>query len=47
VETLPVLTFLSWVEMLFDAVAIVLLALAPSNEWFRYRGWLRATGQPG
>ena len=47
VETLPVLTFLGWVEMLFDAVAVVLLALAPSNEWFRYRGWLRATGQPG
>jgi hypothetical protein len=47
VETLPVLTFFTWVEMLFDAVAIVLLALRPSNEWFRYRGWLRATGQPG
>jgi hypothetical protein len=45
--TLPVLSFLSWVEMLFDAVAIVLLALKPSNEWFRYRGWLRSTGQPG
>jgi hypothetical protein len=47
VVTLPVLTFLTWVEMLFDAVAIVLLALKPSNEWYRYRGWLRATGQPG
>jgi hypothetical protein len=23
----------------------VLLALKPSNEWYRYRGWLRATGQ--
>jgi hypothetical protein len=45
--TLPILTFLSWVEMLFDAVAIVLLALKPSHEWYRYRGWLRATGQPG
>ena len=45
--TLPVLSFLSWVEMLFDAVAIVLLALKPSNEWYRYRGWLRSTGQPG
>jgi hypothetical protein len=45
--TLPVLEFLSWVEMLFDAVAIVLLALKPSSEWYRYRGWLRATGQPG
>ena len=29
------------------AVGIVLLALKPSNEWYRYRGWLRATGQPG
>ena len=45
--TLPVLNFLAWVEMAFDAVAIVLLALKPSNEWYRYRGWLRATGQPG
>jgi hypothetical protein len=47
VATLPVLTFLAWVEMLLDAVAIVLLALRPSNEWYRYRSWLRATGQPG
>ncbi len=47
VATLPVLTFLGWVEMLLDAVAIVLLALKPSSEWYRYRGWLRATGQPG
>ena len=30
-----------------DGVAIVLLALGSSNEWYRYRGWLRATGQPG
>jgi hypothetical protein len=47
VGTLPVLTFLSWVEMLLDAAGIVFLALKPSNEWYRYRGWLRATGQPG
>jgi hypothetical protein len=46
-EALPALTFLTWVEIVFDAVAIVLLALKPSNEWYRYRGWLRATGQPG
>jgi hypothetical protein len=25
--------------------AAVLLALKPSNEWYRYRGWQRATGQ--
>jgi hypothetical protein len=23
----------------------VLLALAPSNEWYRFRSWQRATGQ--
>jgi len=45
--TLPTIQFLSWFEILFDAVAIVLLALKPSHEWYRYRGWLRATGQPG
>ena len=45
--TLPPSTFLAWFELLLDAVAIVLLALKPSNEWYRYRGWLRATGQPG
>ncbi len=47
VPTLPVLDALSFFGLLFDAVAIVLLALRPSNEWYRYRGWLRATGQPG
>jgi hypothetical protein len=26
-------------------VGVVALALKPSNEWFRYQGWLRATGQ--
>jgi hypothetical protein len=45
--TLPVIQALGWFEMLFDAVAIVLLALKPSHEWYRYRGWLRATGQRG
>ena len=44
---LPALKFLAWIELLLDAVAIVLLALKPSSEWYRYRGWLRATGQPG
>lgn len=47
VATLPALTVLTWFEVVFDAVAIVLLALKPSNEWYRYRSWLRATGQPG
>jgi hypothetical protein len=44
---LPVLTALAGFELLFDAVAVVALGLKPSNEWYRYRGWLRATGQPG
>jgi hypothetical protein len=42
---LPVLTALAAFELLFDVVAIVLLALKPSNEWYRYRSWQRATGQ--
>jgi hypothetical protein len=42
---LPVLTALSAFELLFDIVAIVLLALKPSSEWYRYRSWQRATGQ--
>jgi hypothetical protein len=24
---------------------VVLLALKPSHEWYRYRGWQRANGQ--
>jgi hypothetical protein len=44
---LPILTALAGFEALADLVAVVLLALKPSNEWYRYRGWLRATGQPG
>ena len=44
---LPVLDALAGFELVLDVVAIVLLALKPSHEWYRYRGWLRATGQPG
>jgi hypothetical protein len=32
-------------QLLLTAAGIVLLALKPSNEWFRYRGWQRATAQ--
>jgi hypothetical protein len=32
-------------SLLITIAGIVLLALKPSNEWYRYRGWLRATGQ--
>jgi hypothetical protein len=42
---LPVLTALGFFEMVFDAAGIVLLALKPSNEWFRFRSWQRASGQ--
>lgn len=39
------LTSLSWFATILDAVGIVALALTPSNDWYRYRGWQRATGQ--
>jgi hypothetical protein len=32
-------------SLLLTIVGIVLLAQKPANEWYRYRGWLRATGQ--
>jgi hypothetical protein len=40
--------FLSGVDVfrtLLLLVGVVALALKPSNEWFRYQGWLRVTGQ--
>ena len=42
---MPVLTALSTFELLFDIVGVVLLAAKPSNEWYRFRSWQRATGQ--
>jgi hypothetical protein len=36
---------LSVCQLLITLAAVVLLALKPSNEWYRYRRWLRATGQ--
>jgi hypothetical protein len=36
---------LSLFSFLLTLAGIVLLALKPSNEWYRYRRWLRATGQ--
>ena len=32
-------------SLLLTIAGIVLLAMKPANEWYRYRGWLRATGQ--
>lgn len=36
---------LSVFSLLITIAGIVLLALKPSNEWYRYRGWQRANGQ--
>lgn len=36
---------LSVFSFLLTVAGIVLLAMKPANEWYRYRGWLRATGQ--
>ena len=41
----PFLTGISVFQGLLLLVAVVALALTPSNEWFRYQRWLRATGQ--
>ena len=39
------LTALSWFGFALAVAGIVLLAQKPATEWYRYRGWLRATGQ--
>ncbi len=39
------LTSLGWFQLLLTAAGIVLLAMKPSNDWYRYRSWQRATGQ--
>jgi hypothetical protein len=36
---------LSVIQFLLVLAGVVLLALKPSNEWYRYRRWLRLTGQ--
>jgi hypothetical protein len=41
---LPFLSALGGFQLLLLVAAVVLLALKPSNEWFRFRGWQRATG---
>jgi drug/metabolite transporter (DMT)-like permease len=38
-------TSMSWFQLLFLAAAVVLLALKPSNDWYRYRSWQRANRQ--
>jgi heme A synthase len=42
---LPFLTALGGFQLLLLIAAVVLLALKPSNEWYRFRKWQRATGQ--
>ena len=44
-ESTGFLTSLGWFSLILTAVGIVALALKPSNEWYRYRGWQRANGQ--
>jgi hypothetical protein len=39
------LASLSVFQLLLTIAGIVLLALKPSNEWYRYRAWQRATGR--
>jgi hypothetical protein len=42
---LPFLDALGVFQLLLLVAAVVLLALKPSSEWYRFRGWQRATGQ--
>lgn len=42
---LPFLSALGVFQLLLLIAAAVLLALKPSHEWYRFRGWQRATGQ--
>ncbi|MGY1713152.1 hypothetical protein ACI78R_01720 [Geodermatophilus sp. SYSU D01106] len=39
------ITTLGWLQTLLALAGIVALALKPSNEWYRYRGWERARGR--
>ena len=39
------LTAMNVFSLLLTIAGIVFLALKPAHEWYRYRGWLRATGQ--
>ncbi|WP_346620408.1 hypothetical protein [Blastococcus montanus] len=41
----PFVTALTWFQVVLVAVGVVLLALKPSNDWYRFRKWQRATGQ--
>jgi hypothetical protein len=42
---LPFLRALGGFQLLLVIAAVVLLALKPSNDWYRFRKWQRMTGQ--
>jgi hypothetical protein len=42
---LPFLTAVAGFQALLLLAAVILLALKPSNEWYRFRKWQRLTGQ--
>jgi len=42
---LPFLSALNVFQLLILIAGVIFLALKPSNEWYRYRNWQRATGQ--
>ncbi|WP_199580263.1 hypothetical protein [Blastococcus sp. TBT05-19] len=42
---IPFVNALGWFQTVLLLVAVVLLALKPSNDWYRFRKWQRATGQ--
>jgi hypothetical protein len=44
-QTTGFLTSLGWFQLLLTGAGLVLLALKPSNDWYRFRGWQRANGQ--
>jgi hypothetical protein len=42
---LPFVTALTWFQIGLTFAGVVLLALKPSNDWYRFRKWQRSTGQ--
>ena len=42
---IPFVNTLGWFQTVLIVVAVVLLALKPSHDWYRFRKWQRATGQ--
>jgi cytochrome c oxidase assembly factor CtaG len=38
-------TSMSVFQLLFTAAGVILLAMKPSHEWYRFRSWQRANGQ--